>query len=82
MGSGEIKRGDVRAGAGRCGRHLRPGRRVGSAEDLADRRAGDVAGGLAGREEAAVERDAPGEDGLGVTARDLGFVDIVEEVQV
>jgi len=58
-----------------------PGRRSpASAEHFANRRAGDFAGGLAGREEAAVERDARGEAGVAEEMRDLGVVGLVEEV--
>ena len=53
-----------------------------SAQDFADGGAGDVARGLADREEAPVERNAPRERGLTVVTGNLGFVDIVEKVQL
>lgn len=53
-----------------------------SAEDFADRCAGNVARGLAGREETAVKRDALGEGRLTIVTGNLGFVDVIEEVQL
>ncbi len=52
------------------------------AEDLADRRAGDVARSFTNREKAAVKRDAGREGRLTKVTSNLRFVDIIEKVQL